>query len=159
MTGERANSWETGETGYKHAYYDGRIDRYCDQYEGILGGGNRLTPALRDAYPPESTIEPLLVPQGPMVDGTEGRPVNAVLKLGDDGKWRFNVRGVYPGTYGATARLTTPAGETVPLRLSLTPRGRSSREPGSTTRSWWTGSPRWCSISSRTTWDRRRASA
>lgn len=54
-----------------------------------------------------------------MVDGSTGRVVTINLRLGDRGTYPFSQRGIFPGTYTATASLTTPAGKTVPLRLSL----------------------------------------
>jgi tetratricopeptide (TPR) repeat protein len=130
MTAKKKGASEATETVYRHAYYGGRLDLYADQYEGILGGGNRLTTPLRDAYPPDSQVEITLIPNGPMVDGTKGNPVRGVVRLGDDGKWTFMIRGIYPGVYTATARLIKPGGETMPLRLSLEPRRTLLRGAG-----------------------------
>lgn len=130
MTGKKAGASEETETVYKHAYYGGRIDLYADEYEGILGGGNQLTTPLRSAYPPDSQVEITLTPQGPLVDGTKGEVLTTLRPLGDDGKWTFNLRGVYPGTYTATARLLKSDGATLPLRLSTTPRKSITRGAG-----------------------------
>lgn len=118
MTGKKAGASEETETVYKHAYYGGRIDLDASEYEGILGGGNKLTTPLRNAYPADSQVEITLTPQGPRVDGTKGEVLTATRPLGDDGKWTFNIRGVYPGTYTATARLLKADGGVLPLRLS-----------------------------------------
>jgi hypothetical protein len=121
LSGKKDGAAEDSETLYRNAYHGGRVDLDCRQVEGILGGGNTLTKALRDAYPRESQIAVTLTPQGPLVDGSTGQPFTAKLPLGNDGRWTFCLRGVPPGIFAASAVLTTPAGETVPLRVSLTP--------------------------------------
>jgi hypothetical protein len=119
MNQKKKGAAEDSETLYRRAYYGGRVDLYASEYEGILGGGNKLTTPLRNAYPPESQVEITLTPAGPMVDGTRGEVVTSTFPLGDDGKWTFMIRGVYPGAYTATARLLKAGGDVLPLRLSL----------------------------------------
>ncbi len=119
MTAKKAGASEATETVYTYAYYGGRVDLYAGEHEGILGGGNKLTTPLRNAFPPDSRVEITLTPQGPRVDGSTGQPVIGNLRLGDDGKYSFMMRGVFPGVYTATARLATPDGQIMPLRLSL----------------------------------------
>jgi hypothetical protein len=121
LSGKKDGAPEDSETLYRSAYHGGRVDLDCQQVEGILGGGNTFTKALRDAYPRESQIAVTLTPQGPLVDGSKGQPITAKLPLGNDGRWTFCLRGVPPGIYSASAVLTTPASETVPLRVSPTP--------------------------------------
>ena len=119
MTARRADADEGTESVYRAAYFGGRVDFDADQTTGIVGGGNRFTTALRDAFPAESRVEVTFAPEGPLVDATSGSTVTADLRLGDDGKYTFSRRGVFPGTYSVTARLTTSEGKSVPLHLSL----------------------------------------
>jgi hypothetical protein len=119
MTGKRMGAAEDSETLYKRAYHGGRLDLDAGQYTGLLGGGNKLTPALREALPADSRVTITLQPEGPMVDGSAGRTVTATVRLGDAGKWTFSQRGIYPGAYVATARATTPDGVEKPLHVSL----------------------------------------
>ena len=119
MTARRADADEGTESVYRNAYFGGRVDFDADQTTGIAGGGNKFTTALRDAFPAESRVEVTFAPEGPLVDGTSGSAVIATLRLGDDGKYTFSRRGIFPGTYSVTARLTTPDGKSVPLHLSL----------------------------------------
>lgn len=129
MTGKKRDASEDSETLYRYAYYGGSVNLDCRQYEGLLGGGHQLSTPLRSAYPPESRILLTLTPAGTRVDGTKNYPVNADLKLGDDGKWTFMVRGVYPGLYTASAKLRLPDGAVKPLRLSTQP-SRTQLNPG-----------------------------
>lgn len=119
MTAKKALGREDSESGFINAYHGGRVDISCGEVEGILGGGHATSAALVTAYPSDSRIRVILVPQGPLVDGSTGGEVTIDLPLGDQGLYRFCQRGIFPGTYLATASLTTPTGETVPLRLSL----------------------------------------
>lgn len=118
MTAKRQGASEATESVYRTAYFGGRVELDCSIYEGILGGGNKLTTPLRNAFPKESLVEITLAPQA-MVDGTRGQVITSTFPLGDDGKWTFQLRGVYPGLYTATARLKTPDGGELPLRLTL----------------------------------------
>lgn len=118
MTGKKQGASEATETVYRYAYFGGTVNLDAQQIEGIIGGGNRLSTPLRNTYPPESMILLSLTPNGPAVDGTTLAPVNAELPLGDDGKWMFMVRGIYPGIYSASAKLRLPDGQIKPLRLS-----------------------------------------
>ncbi len=118
MTGKRKGASETSESVYRTAYFGGTINLDAGQYEGQIGGGARFSTPLRNAFPPESTILLSLSPSGPRVDGTAGETIEAQFPLGDDGKWTFMVRGVYPGLYGASAQLRLPDGQIKPLRLS-----------------------------------------
>jgi hypothetical protein len=111
--GEKEGSEGYTETTYKYAYYGGRVDLYADS----VGAG--VTTALRNAYPPESRVLITLTPRQ-MVDGSPGETVRIDKPLGEDGQWTFNQRGVKPGTYAASARLRTPNGEELPLKISLT---------------------------------------
>ena len=112
--GENEGSDGYTETTYRHALYGGRVDFYADAY------GEGVATPLRNAYPPESRVLVTLTPLR-LVDGSApGGPVRVDLPLGDDGKWTFMKRGVVPGTYTATARLRTPGGEELPLKVSLT---------------------------------------
>lgn len=101
------------ETTYIYAFYGGRVDLDARNF------GEGVTNPLRNAYPPESRVLVTLTPVR-MVDGSAGNTVNIDLPLGDDGKWTFNRRGVIPGTYRASARLRTPDGNELPLKISLT---------------------------------------
>jgi hypothetical protein len=111
--GEKEGSEGYTETTYKYAYYGGRVNLYADS----IGAG--VTTALRNAYPPESRVLVTLTPRQ-MVDGSPGESILIDKPLGDDGKWTFLQRGVKPGTYTASARLRTPNGEELPLKISLT---------------------------------------
>jgi len=124
LTGRRAGSSDQTETVYKHAFYGGRVAFDCWQANAVLGGGIGADPTLDRLFPPDSRVQVTFTPQGPMVDGSVGRPVFADLRLGDHLKYTFNVRGMVPGQYTAVARLVTPAGATAPLRISLT-RGKT----------------------------------
>ena len=119
MTARRVDADEGTESVYREAYFGGRVDFDADQTTGIAGGGNKFTTALRDAFPAESRLEVTFAPDGPLVDGSSGGALVAPLGLGDDGKYTFSRRGIFPGTYSVTARLTTPDGKSVPLHLSL----------------------------------------
>ncbi|HEX9998701.1 MAG TPA: hypothetical protein VGB45_16320 [Abditibacterium sp.] len=121
MTGKKPGASEATETVYRNAYYGGTVELDALQYEGIIGGGNTLSTPLRNAYPPESQILLTLSPAGTRVDGSKNYPVNASFRLGDDGKWTFMQRGIFPGLYSATAKLRLPTGEIKPLRLALKP--------------------------------------
>ena len=124
MTAKKAHASEDTETVYQNAYYGGRLSFDCGQVERILGGGHTFAPPLtglvETAYPPDSRLQVTLTPQGPLVDGSMGRVVNINLRLGDHGTYPFSQRGIFPGVYTATAHLTTPGGQIVPLRLALT---------------------------------------
>lgn len=120
MDQKKKDASEDTETVYRFAYFGGILD--FDTYQSprkILGGGHVPEKPLYDSYPPESLIELTLTPQGPMVDGTKGKVIKATYTLGQSGQWTFLKRGIYPGTYTATARMSTPTGETFPLKLSL----------------------------------------
>ena len=124
MTARKAGAAEETETVYNAAYYGGRLNFDCGQTEQIMGGGHTFAPPLAGlvdtAYPPDSQLQIMLTPLGTMVDGSVGRVVTINLRLGDHGTYPFSQRGIFPGVYSATARLTTPTGQIVPLRLSLT---------------------------------------
>jgi hypothetical protein len=111
--GEKEGADSHTETTYKYAYYGGRVDLYADN------AGAGVTTPLRNAYPPESRVQITLTPRQ-MVDGSPGETVLIDHPLGDDGKWTFLQRGVKPGTYTASARLRTPQGQDLPLKISLT---------------------------------------
>jgi hypothetical protein len=129
MTDRKKDADESDELGYYHAFYGGMIKADSQQTEYQVGGGAPIPPSLHDSYPPDSKIEITLTPQGPMVDGTTGTTVVRTVRIGDDGRWTFVVRAIYPGIYTATARLLTPTGGPVPLRVSLTP-GNTEVHPG-----------------------------
>jgi hypothetical protein len=129
MTDRKKAADESYEMGYYHAFYGGMISADSRQSEYQIGGGAQIPPSLHDSYPPDSKIEITLTPRGPLVDGTSGAPLVRTVRLGDDGKWTFVVRAIYPGVYTATARLLTPTGEAVPLRVSLTG-GKTELHPG-----------------------------
>jgi len=120
LTGKRPGASEETESLFHTAYYGGRVELECRQTEGILGGGHLPSTPLRNAFPPASRVQVTLTPAGPMVDGTPGQVIVADQPLSGDGKFTFDIRGIYPGTYTSTARLTTPDGRNVPLRMSLT---------------------------------------
>ena len=63
LSGKKDGAAEDSETLYRSAYHGGRVDLDCQQVEGILGGGNTFTKALRDAYPRESQIAVTLTPR------------------------------------------------------------------------------------------------
>lgn len=109
--GENAGSDGYTETTYRHAFYGGRIDFYADTAEGNAR-------SLRNTYPPESRLLVTLTPLARVDGSAAGQPLLLDLRLGDDGTWTFNQRGVVPGTYSATARLRTPDGNERPLRIS-----------------------------------------
>jgi hypothetical protein len=129
MNAKKRGASEESETLYTYAYYGGTINLDCRQYDAILGGGNQPSTPLRNAYPPESRVLLTLTPAGTRVDGSKNYPVNADLKLGDDGKWTFMVRGIFPGLYTASAKLRLPDGSLKPLRLS-TKASRTVFTPG-----------------------------
>jgi hypothetical protein len=129
MTDRKKNADESDETGYYHAFYGGMIKADSQQTEYQVGGGAPIPPSLHDSYPADSKIEITLTPQGPMVDGTTGTVAVRTVRIGDDGKWTFVVRAIYPGKYTATARLLPSAGGAVPLRVSLTP-AKTEVHPG-----------------------------
>ncbi len=124
MTAKKAGAAEETETVYNAAYYGGRLNFDGGQTEQIMGGGHTFAPPLaglvNTAYPPDSRLQITLTPQGTMVDGSVGRVLTINLRLGDHGTYPFSQRGIFPGVYSATARLTTPTGQIVPLRLALT---------------------------------------
>lgn len=128
MTAKKANSWEDTETGYINAYYGGRIDFDCEHFAATAPGTPPPLYSTTGAHPysPDSRLLVTLTPQGPMVDGSTGHVVTINLRLGDNGLYKQCQRGIFPGVYTATASLTTPAGETVPLRISQ--RGPDSRD-------------------------------
>jgi len=121
MTGKKRDASENTETVYRYAYFGGTVKLDAQQTEGTYGGGSQLSKPLRDAFPADSKILLSLKPNGPAVDGTTLAPVDAELALGDDGKWTFMVRGIYPGTYTARANLRLPDGQIKPLLLSTKP--------------------------------------
>lgn len=129
MTDKKKDADEAYEMGYYTAFYGGLIKVDSSQTEYQIGGGAQIPPSLHDSYPRESKIEITLTPQGPMVDGTAGTVAVRTVKLGDNGTWFSAVRAVYPGVYAATARLVTPDGQAVPLRISLTA-GQTVFHPG-----------------------------
>lgn len=129
MNAKKRGASEASETLYRFAYYGGTVNLDASQYEGLLGGGNQLSTPLRNAYPPESRILLTLTPAGTRVDGSQNFPVNADLPLGDDGKWTFMVRGIFPGLYTASAQLRLPDGSVKPLRVSTQP-SRTQLNPG-----------------------------
>ena len=120
MTAKRADAWEETETGYNNAYYGGRLYFNVGEGDRILGGGHMPAPPV-GALPPESRLHVTLTPQGPRVDGTTGEPILVDVRLGDSGKYTFSQRGIYPGVYLATASLTMPTGEEIPLRVTTKP--------------------------------------
>jgi hypothetical protein len=128
MTERKKNADEAYEIGYYQAFYGGMIKVNGRQSEYQLGGGAPIPPSLSESYPADSTIEITLTPLGPMVDGTTGAAVTRTVRIGDEGTWKFVVRAIYPGLYTATARLLTPTGDAVPLRVSLTP-GKTEAQP------------------------------
>jgi hypothetical protein len=129
MTDRKKDADEAYEMGYYHAFYGGMIKVDSQQTEYQVGGGAPIPPSLHDSYPADSKIEITLTPQGPMVDGTTGPTAVRTVRIGDDGKWTFVVRAIYPGMYTATARLLPPTGAAVPLRVSLTA-GKTELHPG-----------------------------
>lgn len=129
MTDRKKDADEAYEMGYYHAFYGGMLRIDSTQTEYQVGGGAQIPPSLHDSYPADSKIEITLTPQGPMVDGTPGTTTVRTVRIGDDGRWTFVVRAIYPGMYTATARLLTPTGAAVPLRVSLTA-GKTELHPG-----------------------------
>jgi len=121
MTGKRKGASEDTETVYRFAYYGGSVKLYADEYDAVFGTGKEPSKPLRYAYPPDSRVLLTLTPAGTRVDGSKNYPVNADLPLGDDGKWTFMVRGIFPGRYTATAKLRLPDGTIKPLRLATKP--------------------------------------
>lgn len=120
MTEKKKGASEETESVYRNAYFGGRLEVDCRETNAILGGGH-VSKTLEDTYPADSLLHISLLPQGPMVDGRPGKPVQARLRLGDQGKWTFQLRGVYPGAYSASARLESPDGNIRPLKISLQP--------------------------------------
>ncbi|MEO6002445.1 MAG: hypothetical protein ABIZ04_11905 [Opitutus sp.] len=119
LNGRRAHSFEETESGFRNAYFGRTVEFEANQITGVLGGGNTFTKALAEAYPPESILEITFVPAGPFIDGSSGAPVTATFPLSQAFGWRFVQRGLYPGKYNATARVTTPDGRTRPIKVSL----------------------------------------
>ena len=116
MTGKKPGVDPGYEEGYYDEYYGGLIRLDAEEVEYTIGVTN--PPSLVAAYPKDSQIEFTLVPQGPLVDGSTGSTVVRTVKLGDDGKWFFCLRAIPVGQYSVTARLSTPDGQSIPLRLA-----------------------------------------
>jgi len=116
MTGKKPGADEGYEEGYYDAYTGGLIKIDPEEVEYTIGGPN--PPNLVAEYPADSKIEMTLVPQGPLVDRTTGSTVVQSIRLGDYGKWFSCLRAIPVGQYSATARLVTPDGESIPLRLA-----------------------------------------
>jgi hypothetical protein len=129
MAGRKKDADESYEKGYLTAFNGGTLLFDSTQTEYQIGGSAQEPKSLLGSYPRESKIEITLTPQGALVDGSAGTTLVRTVKLGDNGTWFSTVRAIYPGTYVATARLLTPDGQAVPLRISLT-KGKTVFHPG-----------------------------
>jgi hypothetical protein len=87
---------------------------------------NNSDPALTagangsDALPEGTRIQLTLTPQGPLLDGTAGRPLSWNLQVRNTGRNAFEttIKDIPLGAYTASARVTTPDGNTYAPPLS-----------------------------------------
>ena len=117
--------------GFRPGVDERSEDRYYGHYGGSImfsveGNGAAYQTEVLNNYSskPEpklradSTIEVTLVPEGPMIDGSPGKPVVLREKPADWKGYMDRVtRGIPIGKYKATAQETTAGGEKKPLRL------------------------------------------
>jgi hypothetical protein len=73
-----------------------------------------------DALPEGTRIQLTLTPQGPLLDGSAGRPLNWNLQVRNTGRNAFEttLNDIPLGAYTASARVTTPDGNTFAPELS-----------------------------------------
>ncbi len=111
--GEKAKA--DSEREWNYAYYGARL--YPDTTRS-LGEYTNLEDAtsLSKSYPADSQLEITLTPASNVVDGSKGKPIVQLLRLGDVGLWKFGVRNIPVAIYTATAKVITPTGEKVAVR-------------------------------------------
>lgn len=108
----------TSERTWNYAYYGARIYPSARTSLGEYPHSEDKT-SLSKLYPADSQLEITLVPQGPLIDGSQGATIVEKLRMGDEGLWTFGMRNIPIGIYTATAKLTAPDGTHVPLRCKV----------------------------------------
>ena len=121
--------WQLG--GFRPGSDERTDDRFYSHHGGSVmlyaeGNGAAYHESVERNYqakpepkiPADSTIEVTLTPDGPLIDGSEGKPVVLKTKPADvRGYMNRLTRGIPIGRYKATARELTATGETKPLRV------------------------------------------
>jgi hypothetical protein len=121
--------WQLG--GFRPGFDERTDDRFYSHHGGSVmlyaeGNGAAYQEAVLRNYsakaepkiPVDSTVEVTLTPDGPMIDGSAGKPVVLKSKPADvRGYMNRLTRGIPIGKYKATARELTASGETKPLRV------------------------------------------
>lgn len=75
-------------------------------------------PTLKESAPPGSTLVVTLVPQGALLDGSQGQTLRRTVRLGQVANYNFYLYNIPIGAYSATVDLITPDGSTWNLRSS-----------------------------------------
>jgi hypothetical protein len=98
-------------------------------------GTTTLEP-LHQTHHDKSTVEVILTPRGPRLDGAAGTEIRFNRYVLSSTSESSNMRGVPIGAYSATATITPPGGPPQPLRISDVPfemiDAQNSRFPGRT---------------------------
>lgn len=103
-----------------YGFYGGSIMLYAEgngaQYQADVL--SNYSAKAEPKIPPESTVEVTLTPDGPLIDGSQGKPVVLKSKPSDIHNYMDRLtRGIPIARYKATAREITADGQTKPLRV------------------------------------------
>ncbi|BCM91504.1 hypothetical protein IAD21_03379 [Abditibacteriota bacterium] len=114
----------TSEREWNYSYYGARIypetRRSLGQYTNLED-----ETSLSKTYPEDSKLEITLKPEGPLIDGSTGKTITGLLRMGDIGMWTFGVRNIPVGVYNASVKVITPDGQKIAVRCKVDAEGKN----------------------------------